>query len=861
MAASGESDVVKIEFPFTPYPTQIKFMVKAYQLLQEGGFGVFQSPTGTGKTLMIVCTALQWLRDNEMSVLKQQLVREPSTAAEANAAQPAKSAPLPLWLTQSKATREQEELQAWVNERLERLQQRKTRAAIIKTQSKQTMFPVGLPGPAAKKQKVTQEPAAAAAAGGGGSASASVSARPAAIDLEFLLNSICSTSGEEEHLRAETSRFTKPQILICSRTHEQLKQYKEEILRTSHAAKVVVVPLASRQQLCINQEVRSAAHSASHLTDLCRTKVDEGKCQYKKSSSRTADLALSEVLDIEDLKRWGSKESVCSCPYFGTREAAPDADVLLLPYNCILSRDTREALGIRIKGSVIVFDEAHNLIEAINSSHSCTITQSQLAGCRQDLEAYLVQYEKWLKGNNSANLKIFIKMCDHLHTLIQTETDNHTEGRSHTIARFLQDAQLEHFPLNDLRDWIRDPLFLRKLRGFSECRRRKLARQAGGPNAQYASSSLHTLVEFLSGLLAGTSDERILVWPGGSGSGVEGRLEIMNLNAEERFHDIVKDARAVLLAGGTMEPRREFAPLSSSLPAEKIVHFSGTHVVPPSQVFVSTVTNGPDGHPWKFDYASRSQDATLRNLTAFIASLCAAVPAGLVVFVPSFDFLAHLDTYIKSHPAVSSEIAKHKRVFVEQRAGARGGAGGGKAGSDGDELPLFRDFRQYVLGTDGRARRGALLFSVVGGKLSEGMNFKDDLARGVCVVGCPYPRKDLKIRQKMNFLDTAASRARREGEGDAQQRITGREYYQCLCMKAVNQCVGRAIRSRSDYGAILLIDSRYGVGATQQQLPEWIQKSLTLTIGQDTTQATMATALPSPLEAFFRRMQSTSRSN
>lgn len=37
---------------------------------------------------------------------------------------------------------------------------------------------------------------------------------------------------------------------------------------------------------------------------------------------------------------------------------------------------------------------------------------------------------------------------------------------------------------------------------------------------------------------------------------------------------------------------------------------------------------------------------------------------------------------------------------------------------------------------------------------------------------------------------------------------TGREYYSNLCMKAVNQCVGRVIRHRADWAAVLLVDTR-----------------------------------------------------
>lgn len=39
---------------------------------------------------------------------------------------------------------------------------------------------------------------------------------------------------------------------------------------------------------------------------------------------------------------------------------------------------------------------------------------------------------------------------------------------------------------------------------------------------------------------------------------------------------------------------------------------------------------------------------------------------------------------------------------------------------------------------------------------------------------------------------------------------TGREYYSNLCMKGVNQCVGRVIRHRGDWAAVLLVDARWG---------------------------------------------------
>lgn len=48
-------------FPHTPYDIQLQFMRSLYQVLENGEVGLFESPTGTGKTLSLLCGALTWL--------------------------------------------------------------------------------------------------------------------------------------------------------------------------------------------------------------------------------------------------------------------------------------------------------------------------------------------------------------------------------------------------------------------------------------------------------------------------------------------------------------------------------------------------------------------------------------------------------------------------------------------------------------------------------------------------------------------------------------------------------------------------------------------------------------------------------
>lgn len=61
-------------FPFTPYTIQDEFMRALYSVIENRKIGIFESPTGTGKTLTLMCSTLKWLIDDDQ--LKREDIRE-----------------------------------------------------------------------------------------------------------------------------------------------------------------------------------------------------------------------------------------------------------------------------------------------------------------------------------------------------------------------------------------------------------------------------------------------------------------------------------------------------------------------------------------------------------------------------------------------------------------------------------------------------------------------------------------------------------------------------------------------------------------------------------------------------------------
>ncbi len=85
------------------------------------------------------------------------------------------------------------------------------------------------------------------------------------------------------------------------------------------------------------------------------------------------------------------------------------------------------------------------------------------------------------------------------------------------------------------------------------------------------------------------------------------------------------------------------------------------------------------------------------------------------------------------------------------------------------------------------------------------------------------------------------------------EKRPGQLHYENLCMKAVNQSIGRAIRHRGDHAAIFLVDHRYSRPDIRAQLPGWIREHVRV--------AEKFGHVVAMTKTFFREKQADSKSN
>lgn len=136
---------------------------------------------------------------------------------------------------------------------------------------------------------------------------------------------------------------------------------------------------------------------------------------------------------------------------------------------------------------------------------------------------------------------------------------------------------------------------------------------------------------------------------------------------------------------------------------------------------------------------------------------------------------------------------------------------------------VWKEYQKSITEDISSSSSGAILLCVAGGKLSEGINFSDGLGRCVIVVGLPYPNpNDPIIAEKMKYFNTLQSSL----STSKKHSLNGNEFYENLCMRTVNQSIGRSIRHSKDFATVLLIDKRFSQSKITSKLPKWMCSNL-----------------------------------
>ena len=597
-------------FPGSPYPVQYDFMNKAYAGISTGGICVLESPTGTGKSLSLICSSLSWLRDNRAFAVSRRIQNMEDSAVS----------DLPSWIrcqAETKAMQDANEIIAAWDEYKATMRGKVGRIGVVRTNCVEESNATGIkrkhPGSMDSEQSVD--------------------------DDEF----IAKDESTSDYFNVEnTGTDRRVKVIIASRTHSQISQLLKELKRTKYKDIFNVVTLGSRSQLCVNPCI--SKNSASNIVnDQCRRLVDDNRCDFKKSTEHLKQLIISTPMDIEEMFSAGRAIMTQGCPYYATREVEQFADVLMVPHSSLVNGTTRDALGIDLTDNIVVIDEAHSILDLMNASRSVALYLSELELLLPILVEYLRKYATRLSPKNLVAVKQLQFLCKRLSVYGR---DSITSGLV-TIEAFMMISKVGEIDIASVLILLESNQFARKLAGFS----RTLSENGSESNSIYA------VLSILLAIHTSCDSDRVFVK---RTDGASVSVQFVAIDAESELAKMALMARAVLLVSGTLKPFNEYEAVAELAGCPFNV-FAGRYNVDESRLLSRVVTMSPSGAHLTYNSQCRSQ---LDHTSAFVevVEMClqAKPSGGIVIFTSSYAYCAELSNCLRK-----SKVTEMSGLFVD----------------------------------------------------------------------------------------------------------------------------------------------------------------------------------------------------
>ena len=750
---------IEIYFPYEPYENQILYMKKVIETLQKNGIAGLESPTGTGKTLCLLCASLAYLKH-------------------------------------------------------------------IREELKQF---------------------------------------------------------NDNNISKENKKKRQPVIFYTSRTHAQIANVIKELKKTVY--RPINAVISSREQSCVNEYLNHL--SAGSLNLKCKYAVKKGECKYFKGKSlQGKGWSAFDGLTVDELKEKGKK--YIFCPYHYEKEKSQNSDIIFLPYNYIFDMKILKKTKLILSNSILIIDEAHNLQDVCCDSSSVYINTNIIDEIIVDLKAlksYLEEFENLNIGVNTTTglmateiktgyLKNEITILTILKERIMNIKLNYKNvGKYQNPGQKMSPEELfnllfkrykgsqttlQFFNTNtdntnvneinnnlnkdELDDEIKPELtptnimkhisFLKNVEYFINNDRGKGTlisaytdfleiinllslnyyneEMKNDPLNQYVNSFRFYLEEIKeqNNQSSTNKKKKNITFSNNNSSVVKRFIHIYCFNPGFGFK-IVMDNQfySTIITSGTLSP---IDSMESELKQNFDIKLENNHVISDKQFHFCLLTSSVfNNMEFNFNADNRFNIEMIYQLGLTILEFCKITPGGILVFFGSYNLM---DRYINewSEKNIIFEITKYKEFYHDRR----------------DQKQNKMILNKYQLANSDRTQyKGAILLSVCRGSCSEGMNFKDDMARLVIVIGIPYAMLyDPRVQLKKEFQDDYNKLLFKNSKKIKIRKLSGSEWYTQNAMKCVNQSLGRVIRHSSDYGSMLLIDTRYQNLIRYNYISLWMRK-------------------------------------
>jgi len=546
-------------------------------------------------------------------------------------------------------------------------------------------------------------------------------------------------------------------VVYLTRTNSQQRQVIEELRSISTKRQVFGIGIQGRQSTCplVRRDPDLRGGNPEELSKLCGEKKrrtvagQDGGCRFYEETISTGFDEIEayyrkELPTVEEFVKYCDGKGVC--PYELTKELVPLANVVTAPYAYFFVPFIRNSLldwlAVPLEGTVVVVDEAHNLPEYARDTKTVDLSRKLLDLVVKEVD----EYGDPEVMNGASILDMVAQM---------------NKGLDDAIAEYLIDddglippAFLEESLMQSFTATSRSlTLAAKALMTHGEIIREKKKEMGRLPRSYIF--SLGSFLNFWMNLDDACYVKLII---GGDNPMFEGYC----LDPSLATSFLLQCGGSVHMSG-TLSPLNEYRD-SIGLPSETPTESFPSPFPKENRriFFVEDVTT---------KYEEITQDEKMiPRLEDYVVTISNLLDKNTVFFFPSHSLI---DRFLSDGVL----LRMRRKVHIEE-----------KGMSQMDLMETVTRFRES-------GPKGAVLFAVMGGRISEGLDFPDRELEVAVVAGVPYPKPTAKQRSLLHYYEMKFGK--------------GWEYtVRAPACRRMLQAIGRLIRNETDVGAAVILDRR-----------------------------------------------------
>ena len=653
-------------------------------------------------------------------------------------------------------------------------------------------------------------------------------------------------------------------IFYSTRTHSQISQVISELNKTCYEPRIAI--LSSREFSCANTELKKSL--APSVLDI-KCAREHKNCRFYKNIEYYSNKNFGNV-DIEDILKQGKAKIFC--PFYVERMKVKmsNCDLVFMPYNYIFLKEIRESMNIDLKKSILVIDEAHNVVNNCEEAQTLEITIKDFEEMIIDLnEVYkeIKKNKKYTDSNiiieeNEQNLDDNNYNYENKNGLIYTLRFEFLMEEIKLIKNIIESvtSNKEKFEeqkfSKDNNNYIQiNPeiflsIFLKTEDEIKELKQKEKKNQLTLESCfnQVKNKDNDTNKEFVE-ISQYLTEQNIIkhilfikriIKAIMNDYSRRTKLSIL-LNLFEKINEILEDKNITksyvyCLSDDKVQTNHHITKkiiklnifcFNPGLGFKDIINFK------PYSIIMTSGTLAPfdvleNELKVKFDVTLENEHIIPESQYKFV------IIKGYEIYDKLFPFnfeytnrndnktiaslgmtILHLCKAVKNGGILVyftsfSYLNQCYRIWGDCNIISQISQIKTIYFDDKKNKTLIKDFKN-------NKNKNSILLSVFRGTSSEGIDFRDEFARMVICVGVPYASiVEEKVQLKKKYLDEINKSNIIEG-------LTGRKWYLNDAISNVNQSLGRVLRHINDYGILVCIDERYEYKNIKNLFSNWIR--------------------------------------